>query len=169
MTFCSHEAWISPGQWGREALLVGFLVLSGFTVASRSRRMDVSFGFLGFFGGALFVRALVLGDPLSIPLHQLESGALLIFSFFMISDPKTTPDSRKGRFVFAALVAALTYYFWFFRFDPKGMIYALVLLCPVVPILNRLFPGGQYRWDQQNQISSTFFGNRIFNQWRYGI
>jgi len=30
--------------------------------------------------------------PWAIPLKQLQSGALLLFTFFMISDPKTTPD-----------------------------------------------------------------------------
>ena len=50
-------------------------------------------------------RAVRLGDPLSIPLHQLQNGAFLLFTFFMISGPKTTPDSRLGRLVFASLVA----------------------------------------------------------------
>jgi len=39
-------------------------------------------------------RSLYVGEPLTIPFHRLESGALLLFTFFMISDPKTTPDSR---------------------------------------------------------------------------
>ena len=49
----------------------------------------------------LVARAVWLGDPLAIPLHQLQSGSLLIFAFFMISDPRTAPDSRLGRFLFA--------------------------------------------------------------------
>ena len=39
-------------------------------------------------------------------MKQLQSGALLLFTFFMISDPKTTPDSRVGRILFGVLVAA---------------------------------------------------------------
>jgi len=42
-----------------------------------------------------------LGEPMTIPFHRLESGSLLLFTFFMISDPKTTPDSRIGRIAFA--------------------------------------------------------------------
>ena len=50
---------------------------------------------------------------LAIPLHQLQSGSLLIFAFFMISDPKTTPASRLARFFFALAVAALAHYLAF--------------------------------------------------------
>ena len=39
----------------------------------------------------VFGRSLWLGEPMSIPLHRLQNGALLLFTFFMISDPRTTP------------------------------------------------------------------------------
>ena len=32
-----------------------------------------------------------LGEPMAIPLHRLQSGALLLFAFFMISDPRRRP------------------------------------------------------------------------------
>ena len=46
----------------------------------------------------LLARAFWLGDPLAIPLHQMQSGSLLIFAFFMISDPRTTPDRGWAAF-----------------------------------------------------------------------
>jgi len=54
-------------------------------------RSDVSCAFIVSYAALLFGRAYWLGDPWSIPLKQLQSGALLLFTFFMISDPKTTP------------------------------------------------------------------------------
>src|SRR5262245_33107271 len=84
--------WISPGQWGQGAW-IGFLIAClGSVVITRAVRADVTLSFLGFYMGLLITRALWLGDPLTIPLHQLQSGTLLIFSFFMITDPKTTPN-----------------------------------------------------------------------------
>ena len=65
----------------------------------------MTYAFLGFYALLVVGRAVWLGDPLTIPLHHLQSGALLLFAFFMISDPKTTPDSRAGRVLFATLVA----------------------------------------------------------------
>ena len=70
----------------------------GWLVVHRAARSDVTWAFLAAYAAlALRPRLRGSGDPLAIPLHQLESGAFLIFAFFMISDPKTTPDSRAGR------------------------------------------------------------------------
>ena len=74
-------------------------------MVNRAARSDVTYAFLAFYLAILFGRALWLGQPLAIPLHQLGSGGFLIFTFFMISDPRTTPDSRAGRILFALLVA----------------------------------------------------------------
>src|SRR5207247_1579437 len=78
---------------------------AGGIVVNRAARADVTYAFIAFYAALVFGRSIYLGEPLTIPLHRLESGALLLFTFFMISDPKTTPDSRAGRLLFAALVA----------------------------------------------------------------
>jgi enediyne biosynthesis protein E5 len=144
----SGLGWISPGQWGQVAWF-GFLIAClGSLVVTRAARADVTLAFLTFYVGLLVARALWLGDPLTIPLHQIESGALLIFSFFMISDPKTTPDSRTGRIVFALIVAltALSVQFHFFK--PNGPLWGLIACSPLVPLLDRLFPGVRYDWSK---------------------
>jgi Na+-translocating ferredoxin:NAD+ oxidoreductase RnfD subunit len=102
--------------------------------------------FLGFYAALLLARAAWLGQPLAIPFHQLESGALLIFAFFMISDPKTTPDSRAGRILFAALVALGGGLVSFVLYRQNGLLLSLALLSPLVPVLDRLLPGARYAW-----------------------
>jgi len=81
-------AWISPGQWGQATLFALLLLALGGVVTGKAKRWDVSIALLGFYASLVFGRALWLGDPLAIPIHQMQSGALLIFAFFMISDPK---------------------------------------------------------------------------------
>ena len=142
----SGLGWISPGQWGQVAWF-GFLIAClGSLVVTRAARADVTVAFLGFYVGLLFARAIWLGDPLTIPLHQLESGALLIFSFFMISDPKTTPDSRTGRIVYALIVALAALYVQFGFFKPNGPLWGLIVCAPLVPLIDRLVPGARYDW-----------------------
>ena len=138
--------WISPGQWGQVAWLGFLIVCLGSLVVTRAARADVTLAFLTFYISLLVVRALWLGDPLTIPLHQLESGALLIFSFFMISDPKTTPDSRTGRIVYALLVALVALYVQFGFFKPNGPLWGLLFCSPIVPFIDRLLPGLRYDW-----------------------
>ncbi|WP_455243995.1 RnfABCDGE type electron transport complex subunit D [Petrachloros mirabilis] len=140
--------WISPGQWGQVAWFGFLLVCLGSLVVTRAARADVTLAFLGFYVGLLFGRGAWLGDPITIPLHQIESGALLIFAFFMISDPKTTPDSRTGRIVYALLVALTAIYVQFGYFKPNGPLWGLIACAPLVPLIDRMFPGTPYEWSK---------------------
>src|SRR5262249_34464665 len=66
--------------------------------------------------------------------------------FFMISDPKSTPDSRTGRLLFAALVAAGAYYVQFRLFRTNGILWSLAICSFVVPILDWRVSGQRYVW-----------------------
>jgi enediyne biosynthesis protein E5 len=146
LMLATGQVWVSPGQWGSAAFL-GFLVAClGGLVVNRAARSDVTYAFLGFYLAILFGRALWLGQPMAVPLHQLASGAFLIFTFFMISDPKTTPDTRAGRILFALLVALGAGVVHFVLFRPNGLILSLAFLSPLVPLLDRLLPGARYAW-----------------------
>jgi len=142
------EVWASPGQWGSAALLAFLIACAGMLVVYRAARADVTLAFLLSWAGMLAARAVWLGDPGSIPLHQLQSGALLLFAFFMISDPKTTPDSRAGRVLFALLVAAGAYYVQFKLFRPNGLLWSLAAVSLLVPLIDRLLPGPRYDWSR---------------------
>ena len=109
-------------------------------------RADVTYAFIAFYAALVFGRSIYLGEPLTIPLHRLESGALLLFTFFMISDPKTTPDSRAGRLLFAALVAFGAWYVQFRLFRTNGLLWSLAVWSIAVPVIDRLFPGRRYSW-----------------------
>ena len=140
------EAWISPGQWG-SGLYFGFLMASlGGLVVNRSSRSDMTYAFVGFYLAVLFGRSFWLGEPMTIPWHRLQSGAFLLFAFFMISDPKTTPDSRAGRILFALLVAVGAGFVHFVLFRPNGLLWSLALFAMIVPLIDRLLPGTQYQW-----------------------
>lgn len=148
LALLSDHAWVSSGQWGSAALGAFALACLGFIVLTRARRAETTIGFLLFYGAMMFGRAVWLGDPLSIPVHQLQNGALLIFAFFMISDPKTTPNTGVGRFLFAALVAGVAYTIQFVFYHPNGPIFALIICSPLVPVIDALLHGQKYRWDQ---------------------
>jgi Na+-transporting NADH:ubiquinone oxidoreductase subunit NqrB len=138
--------WVSPGQWGNAAFLAFLLACLGGLVVNRAARSDVTYAFLGFYLAVLFGRALWLGQPVAVPLHQLGSGSFLLFTFFMISDPKTTPDSRAGRLLFALLVALGAGFVHFVLYRPNGLLLSLFFLSPAVPLIDRLLPGSRYAW-----------------------
>ena len=98
------------------------------------------------YAALVLARSTWLGDLLAIPLHQLQNGALLLFAFFMISDPKTSPDSAFGRVVYGTLVASVTFVIQFVHFVPGAPVLALVASAPIVPLIDRLSAGRRYEW-----------------------
>lgn len=152
----SDQVWVSSGQWGSAAIGAFTLACLGFLVLTRARRAETTIAFLLIYAALLFGRAVWLGDPLAIPIHQLQNGALLIFAFFMISDPKTTPDTARGRVLFAALVATIAFAVQFIYYQPNGPILALIASAPVVPLIDSLMRGRHYRWDGAVARSKEF-------------
>ena len=132
-------AWVSTGQWGNAALFSFALACFATLVLVRAKTLDISLAFLFFYAAILFARALWLGDPLTIPIHQLQNGALLLFTFFMISDPKTSPDSRLTRIIYALIVAIVASILQFAFFIPLAILYSLAICCFAVPLLDRAF------------------------------
>lgn len=144
----SDHAWVSSGQWGSAAIGAFTLACLGFLVLTRAKRAETTIFFVAIYAMLLFGRAIWLGDPFSIPLHQMQNGALLIFAFFMISDPKTTPNSAFGRALFAGLVACVAFAIQFIFYQPNGPILALISVAPCVPLIDALLRGRTYRWEQ---------------------
>ena len=148
MLLASDDVWVSPGQWGSMAFGAVLLAGLGGLVVRRAARSDVTYTFLAAYGLIVLGRALWLGDPLSIPLHHLQSGALLLFAFLMISDPMTTPDSRAGRVCFALLVAAGGAWVEFGLHRPNGMLWSLAAAAPLTVAINGLLPGPRFNWSR---------------------
>jgi enediyne biosynthesis protein E5 len=146
MLLVTDQVWVSPGQWGAAAAFAFLIACAGSLVVNRAARSDVTIAFIACYCALLFGRSWSLGEPLAIPLHRLESGALLLFTFFMISDPKTTPDSRPGRVLFAALVALGACYVQFRLFRTNGLLWSLAACSMLVPLIDRLAPGSRYAW-----------------------
>jgi Na+-transporting NADH:ubiquinone oxidoreductase subunit NqrB len=143
----TDRVWVSPGQWGNVAFF-GFLITClGGLVVNRAARSDVTYAFMVAWIALIIGRALWVGDPLTIPIHRLENGALLLFTFFMISDPKTTPDSRAGRILFAAIVACGGWYISYKLFRTNGILWSLAASSLLVPLIDVLLPAARYRWD----------------------
>jgi Na+-transporting NADH:ubiquinone oxidoreductase subunit NqrB len=139
-------AWVSPGQWGSAAFFGFLMACVGGLVVSRAARSDVTIAFLAAYASLVLGRSLWLGEPMAIPIHRLENGALLLFAFFMISDPRTTPDRRAGRVLFAVLVALGAAYVQFRLFRTNGLLWSLAVFSPLVPLIDRLLPAAAHRW-----------------------
>ncbi len=143
----TNMIWVSPGQWGNVAFFGFLMACLGGLVVHRALRSDVAIAFALCYAALLFGRSFYLGEPMAIPIRRLQSGGLLLFTFFMISDPRTTPDSRAGRFLFAALVAFGAWYVQFRMFRTNGLLWSLTACSMLTPIIDWLMPGNRYQWN----------------------
>ena len=150
MLTLTGDVWVSPAQWGSKLYFAFLMACLGGMVIHRAMRSDVSCAFIVAYAAMLFCRAYWLGDASAIPLKQLQSGALLLFTFFMISDPKTTPDSGLGRILFGFLVAAGAAYVQFVLYRTNGLLWSLAICSLLTPFIDYLSPGTKYQWQSPN-------------------
>ena len=141
------NAWISPGQWGSNGLFLFAIGLLGLVVLLRARRLDTAFAFLLTYGGLLFIRSLiVLGWEMDFFLHQLSSGTLLLFSFFMITDPVSTPSHPAARILWASQIGMLAFYLASYEYVNGAPLWALFVLSPLTVFLDKLFVHSTFSW-----------------------
>jgi Na+-translocating ferredoxin:NAD+ oxidoreductase RnfD subunit len=88
----------------------------------------------------------VLGWPPDHFIHSVNTGSLLLFSFFMISDPKTSPDHPLARIIWAVVIAAVAFYLTAFKWKYNTAIWVLVAAAPLVPLLNAIFKSNSFQW-----------------------
>lgn len=150
----TDAAWVSSGQWGSEELAVATILAAAFWVLPRVHG-DVTIAFLVTWFALLFGRSFWLGDPLAIPLHQVSSGTLFVFAAFMLSDPRTIPNARAGRIVFAGVVALCGYIGRFVFYEPNALLYSLAGSALLVPWIDHLFPGELFQWSGMDRSSNA--------------
>lgn len=152
-------AWLSPGQWGSESLASLWFIALGGLVTQRVKRWDVSLAFLASWSFLLGVRLWWL-DYAWIPgaamwLQQASNGAVLLFAFFMISDPMTTPQRANVRIAYAVLVAVGAFVWQYLLFKPHGLIVVLFLASWTVPVGNWLWPQQRFQWYADKSLTHT--------------
>ena len=141
------NAWISPGQWGSGMVILFGVLILGFIVVTRVQKLDVSLAFLGTFAGLLFIRQIIyLGWPMDHFIQSVSTGSLLLFSFFMITDPKTIPNHIVVRILWSSAIAFVAFYLTAFKFMNGAPIFVLILAQPLVPLLDKLFKAKKFEW-----------------------
>ena len=143
-------AWLSPGQWGSASLAALWFLALGGLVTQRVQRWDISMTFLGAWAALLALRVLWLDYSAELAWamwqQQMSNGATLLFAFFMISDPMTTPQRRSARIAYALVVAACAFVWQFVFYKPHGLIVVLFAASALVPLINWALPKQRFEW-----------------------
>ncbi len=143
------DAWVSPGQWGNEVWFVLLFLATGGMVVKKVGRWETTGAFLGGYALLEFLRNQWLGWTPDVFVHKMMSGSLLLFSFFMITDPRAIPDRRIARILWSLCVAILTYVLRNHYFLPTAPFWALFVLSPLTILFDKLFPSKRFEWNPE--------------------
>ncbi len=70
-------------------------------------------------------------------LHQLFGGALLFGTFFIATDPVSSPVTPKGKWIFGMGTGFLIMVLRLFSGYPEGVMFAVLLMNAMTPLINR--------------------------------
>ncbi|HLX31703.1 MAG TPA: FG-GAP-like repeat-containing protein [Gaiellaceae bacterium] len=135
------------------ALALAIIVTGGFVILRRLKLLRVAIGFWVSFAAAIGVLALA-GHTMTARWHLgpisgfqlwwvlITSPEVLVFLFFMITDPKTAPRSPTGRLLYAVslgLLAGILIAPTTSEFAAKvALLGALGVVCLALPVLRRV-------------------------------
>lgn len=149
------NTWLSPGQWGATISFGIWITAIGCLLVSRAKMINISWLFIFFYLSGLLIRNSYLGYEIEIFWHSATSGSLLLFTFFMISDPKTAPDHFYGKIILALIVAIVSLLLHYYIFTTNGYIYALVFTSILTPLLNKWKKAKHFTWSQHEHLSNN--------------
>ncbi|MBG1265156.1 RnfABCDGE type electron transport complex subunit D [Nostoc sp. WHI] len=155
------DAWVSPGQWGEEWWYGLLFAGTGGMILQRVGRWDTTAAFLGTYSLLEAIRNLWLGWTWDVYWHRLMSGSLLLFALFMITDPRSIPNSRIGRVVWAMCIAGLTFILRNYFFVSTAVFWALFALAPLTILLDVLWLAPRFSW-QRGDEEAGGAGEEIF-------
>jgi Na+-transporting NADH:ubiquinone oxidoreductase subunit NqrB len=142
----TKDAWISPGQWGADWLYLLLFAGLGGMIVKKVGRWDTTGTFLLSYAGFEAVRNCYLGWTWDVLQHQLMSGSLLLFALFMITDPRSIPNARIGRCIWAIAIAFVAFILQHQFYITTGVFWALFLLSPVTIAIDNLWNSPRFNW-----------------------
>jgi Na+-transporting NADH:ubiquinone oxidoreductase subunit NqrB len=147
----TKDAWISPGQWGTDWLyLLLFLALGGI-ILRKVGRWDTSVIFLTTYISLELIRNFWLGWSFDVLQHHLMNGSLLVFALFMITDPRSIPNSRTSRIIWSICLAILAFILEHKLYLKTSFIWSLFLLSPLTIFLDLTWKEIRFTWKQTQQ------------------
>lgn len=155
----TQDAWVSPGQWGEE-LWYGLIFLgAGGIVLKRVGRWDTTGMFLGSYALMEAFRNLYLGWTWDVWAHRMMSGSLLLFALFMVTDPRSIPNARPARLLWAVAIATLTFILRNQFYMTTAVFWALFALAPLTIVLDKIWAAPRFEWRKVLMLQSNVPAN----------
>lgn len=130
-------------QWGNNMWAMLAIWVVGLFVISKVNLANICITYVLSFIAFAWLRSLITGDLFLAEIAPLTGPMYQLFVLFMITDPKTTLNSKKGQNIVAFLIAFVEF---FFRLGEAvyAPFYALFIVGPIALIVKTL-------WDERQE------------------
>jgi Na+-translocating ferredoxin:NAD+ oxidoreductase RnfD subunit len=119
-------------QWGNHLATNVVIWAFGLLIASRVKVLHVTLTYVGCYLLLAALRSGIVGTPLVAELAPITGPMYQLFIFFMVTDPRTTVHTKRGRIIVVAIVALVEA---IIRVAGDYNVAALTPLYPAPPIL----------------------------------
>ena len=125
-------------QWGNNLAAMAVIWVLGSLIIWRARRFHICATYVASFFLFSFIRAWMTGDPWLSEVSPITGPEYQLFTFFMITDPKTTVRAKWAQCVVAFFVAAVE---MLFRLDQSlyAPLYALFFVGPIALVIEMMW------------------------------
>jgi enediyne biosynthesis protein E5 len=130
-------------QWGNDLVTNAVIWSFGLLITSRVGMLPVTLTYVACFVALAALRSLIVGGPLLAEIAPVTGPMYQLFIFFMITDPKTTVSTVRGRIIVAAVIALVEAAI---RLAGDYHLPALASLYPAPPILALAIVGPVANW-----------------------
>lgn len=144
-----------PGCMGEVSVLM-ILIGAIYLFIRRSADLRACLGYLLSFGVVMLfacIGAYVKDNQANVMqmwLYQMMSGGVVFAAVFMITDPVTSPTSKYGRIVFAAIAGCITALIRVCGAYPEGVVFSIFIANMLAPCIDHFMRGkpNTYTWKQ---------------------
>ena len=121
------ENLIGVGDW----ILPALIIISGSFLNYRfTHKLPLLGAWLGFFVLQAVFRSVVFDAPIAAAWMPMTGMGFVLYTFYMVTDPATTPSKARAQVVFGGAVA-ITYSLLIITHVVFGLFFALTIVCAV--------------------------------------
>ena len=157
LLIASSSVAVLSHQWGNDLGTNLVIWAFGLVIAWRARVLHVTLTYVACFLAFATVRHLILGGPWLAEIAPITGPMYQLFVFFMVTDPRTTVSTRRGRILVVGIVALVE---TIIRLAGDFQIAALRPLYPSPPLLALALVGPIAMWWDLRRVARASMVSR---------
>jgi Na+-translocating ferredoxin:NAD+ oxidoreductase RnfD subunit len=138
LLFSEQHTYVAMGQWGHHWWLGVILLIFGGAILWRVKRlwMPITFLLIYVVLQLIFINTTDAFFTAGFLWQRIFAGSFLIYTVFMLTDPRTTPTKKKWQLIFVALTAILaTLLDYVLGMSVENLFFSLTAVYALVPIM----------------------------------